>query len=69
MCTRLCVLIVAAGWQVDEGEDIVLDKAGDTQEDGVEEETRETQALVQSPLVEVNSQDLDRDRHRWGGGG
>ena len=48
-CVR--VSVVPAGWQVDKGEDVVLDEAGETQEDGVEEETHETQTLVQRPLV------------------
>lgn len=64
VCLCECVSVVSAGWQVDKGEDVVLDEAGETQEDGVEEETRETQALVQRPLVQVNSQDLDRQRDR-----
>ncbi|KAA8578877.1 hypothetical protein FQN60_005412, partial [Etheostoma spectabile] len=36
---------LSLSWQVDKGEDVVLDEAGETQEDGVEEETHETQAL------------------------
>lgn len=59
VCKSLCVSVVPAGRQVDKGEDVVLDEAGETQEDGVEEETHEAQTLVQRPLVEVNSHDLD----------
>lgn len=51
--------VVPARGQVDEGEDVVLDEAGEAQEDGVEQETHETQTFVQRPPVEVNSQDLD----------
>lgn len=53
-----CASVVPARGQVDEGEDVVLDEAGEAQEDGVEQETHETQTFVQRPLVEVNSQDL-----------
>lgn len=56
----MCVSIFPAGRQVDEDEDVVLDEAGEAQKDGVEEDTRETKASVQRPLVEVNSQNLDR---------
>lgn len=54
----VCASVVPAGRQVDEGEDVVLDEAGEAQEDRVEEETREAQTLVQRPLVEVNAQNL-----------
>lgn len=64
MCVCVCVSVIPAGWQVDKGEDVILDEAGETQEDRVEEETHETQALVQRPLVEVNSHDLDRQTER-----
>lgn len=67
MCA--CASFVLAGWQVDEGEDVVLDEAGETQEDGVEEETDETQALVQRPLVQVDSQHLHRQTGASGPGG
>lgn len=48
---HVCVSVIAAGWQVDKGEDVVLDEAGDTQENGVKEETHHTKTLVQCPLV------------------
>lgn len=32
---KCCVSVVLAGWQVDKGEDVVLDEAGETQEDQV----------------------------------
>lgn len=66
VCGRACVSVIPAGRQVDEGEDVVLDEAGEAQEDGVEEETGETQTLVQRPLVQVNSQYLDRQTDREG---
>lgn len=56
----MCVSFFPAGWKVDEGEDVVLDEAGEAQEDGVQEETHEAQTFVQRPLVEMDSQDLDR---------
>lgn len=70
MCVsvQVCVSDVPAGGQVDKGEDVVFDEAGETQEDGVEQETYETQTFVQSPLVEVNSQHLDGQTDREGGG-
>lgn len=55
----LCASVVPARGQVDEGEDVVLNEAGEAKEDRVEEQTGETQASVQRPLVEVNSQHLD----------
>lgn len=66
VCVSVSVRVsdIPAGWQVDKGEDVVLDEAGETQEDRVEKETHETQALVQRPLVEVNSHDLDRHAER-----
>lgn len=66
MCPRVCVSFFPAGRKVNEGEDVVLDEAGEAQEDGVEEETHEAQTLVQRPLVEMDSQDLDRrDTGGW----
>lgn len=35
------VSVMPTSWQVDKSEDVVLDEAGETQEDRVEEETRE----------------------------
>ena len=67
VCGRACVSVIPAGRQVDEGEDVVLDEAGEAQEDGVEEETGETQTLIQRPLVQVNSQYLDRQTDRQTG--
>lgn len=54
----VCVSFIPACWQVDKSEDVVFNEAGETQEDRVEEETCETQASVQGPLVQVNSRDL-----------
>lgn len=35
------VSVMPTSWQVDKSEDVVLDEAGETQEDRVEEETHE----------------------------
>lgn len=53
---------VLACWQVDEDEYVVFNEAGETQEDGVEEETHDAQTFVQCPLVQMNPQDLKTDR-------
>lgn len=45
------VSVIPAGRQVDKGEDVVLDEARETHEDGVEDETHETQTFVQRPVV------------------
>lgn len=66
MFSSECVSFFSAGWQVDKGEDVVLYEAGETQEDRVQEETREAQTFVQRPLIEVYSQNLDRRKTgRW----
>lgn len=66
VCLGVCVSFVSAGWQVDKGEDVVLDEAGETQEYRVQEETHEAQTSVQRPLIEVHSQNLDRqETGRW----
>lgn len=33
MCVCVRLSVIPAGWQVDEGEDVVLDQAGKAQED------------------------------------
>lgn len=53
---------VPASWQVNKGEDVVLNEAGEAQEDRVQEETHEAQTSVQRPLVEMDSQNLDRQK-------
>lgn len=50
-------LVLAARGQVDEGEDVVFDEAGEAQEDGVEHQTHEAQAPVQGPLVQMDAND------------
>lgn len=59
-----CISVIPTGWQVDKGENVVLDEAGEAHEDRVEEETHVTQTLVQCPLVEVDSHDLDTQTGR-----
>lgn len=54
----MCTSVIPAGGQVYKGEDVILDEAGEGQEDSVQEETYGAQALVQCPPVQVNSQDL-----------
>lgn len=61
-CLRVSVSFFPAGRQVNEGEDVVLDEAGEAQEDGVQEETHQAQTSVQGPLVEMDSQNLDRQK-------
>lgn len=51
VCVRACLFacftasayasVIPTSRQVDKSEDVILDEAGETQEDGVEEETRE----------------------------
>lgn len=60
VCLDVCVSFFSAGWQVDKGEDVVLYEAGETQEYRVQEETHEAQTFVQCPLIQVYSQNLDR---------
>lgn len=60
MYLQAAVSFFPAGWQVNEGKDVVLDEAGEAQEDGVQEQTHEAQTSVQCPLVEMDSQYLDR---------
>lgn len=62
VCVSRCVSFFSAGWQVDKGEDVVLYEAGETQEYRVQEETHEAQTAVQCPLIEVYSQNLDRQK-------
>lgn len=50
--------VILAGRQVNKGEDVVLDEAGEAQEDQVKQETADAQTFVQSPLVQVDPQDL-----------
>lgn len=59
MCVSTCVSFFPAGWQVNKGEDVVLDEAGEAQKDGIQQETHEAQTFVQRPLVEMDSQNLD----------
>lgn len=60
MCLWVSVSFFPAGWQINKCEDVVLNEAGEAQEDRVQEETHEAQTSVQRPLVEMDSQDLDR---------
>lgn len=64
VCVFACISVIPTGRQVDKRKDVVLNEAGETQEDGVEEETHETQAPVQRPIVEANSHDLNRQTGR-----
>lgn len=62
MYLQASVSFFPAGWQVNEGKDVVLDEAGEAQEDGVQEQTHEAQTSVQCPLVEMDPQNLDRQK-------
>lgn len=59
----MCASVILAGWQVNEGEDVVLNEAGETKENRIEEETHEAQVFVQCPFVQVDSQHLNRKGH------
>lgn len=58
MVCEACALRLCAHGQVDEGEDVVLDQDGEAEEDGVQDQHIDTQLEVQTPLVQVDSQNL-----------
>lgn len=54
-----CVLsVLQAHWQIDKGEDVVLDHDGEAEEDGIQDQDIDAQLHVQPPFVQVDAQDL-----------
>ena len=56
-------LLLHAHGQVDEGEHVVLDHDGETQEDRVEDQRVDTQLQIQLPVVHMNPPHLQRGKH------
>lgn len=56
------LIIFSAHGQVDKGEDVEFYHYGEAQEDGVEGQHADAQLPVQSPLVEVDAEDLEGQR-------
>lgn len=52
---------VSAHGEVDEDEDVEFDEDGETEEDGVQDEASQTQSPVQSPLVQMNTKNLQKE--------
>lgn len=50
---------VSAHREVDKDEDVKLDENGEAQEDGIYDETGEAQSPVQSPLVQMNTENCE----------
>ena len=63
------LIVFSAHGQVDKGEDIELYHYGEAQEDGVEGQYADAQLPVQSPLVEMDAEDLEGKSARMGLGG
>lgn len=57
-------MVLLTHGQVDEGEHIVLDHDGETEEHGVQDQHVHTQLEVQLPLVDVDAQDLHTHTQR-----
>lgn len=55
---------VSAHGEVDEDEDVEFDEDGETEEDGVQDEASQTQSPVQSPFVQMNAKDLQKEQNR-----
>lgn len=55
---------VSAHGEVDKDEDVEFDKDGKTEEDGVQDEASQTQSPVQSPFVQMNTKNLQKEQNR-----
>lgn len=49
---------VSAHGKVDEDKDVELDEDGEAEKDGVQDEAGQAQSPVQSPLVQMDTQNL-----------
>lgn len=52
---------VSAHGEVDESENVELDEDGEGQKDGVQDEAGQAQSPVQSPLVQMDAEDLNEE--------
>lgn len=55
---------VSAHGEVDEDEDVEFNKDGETEQDGVQDEASQTQSPVQSPFVQMNTKNLQKEKSR-----
>lgn len=55
---RVIISLLTARGQIDEGEYVELDEDGKTQEDGIHQQTKETQSSVQFPLIQMYTENL-----------
>lgn len=54
---------VSAHGEVDEEEDVEFDEDGETEEDGIQNEAGQTQPPVQSPFVQMNTKNLQKEQN------
>lgn len=52
---------VSAHREVDENEDVELDEDGEAQEDGVHDEADQAQSPVESPFVQMDTENLQEE--------